>query len=105
MGIRGVDLRVFQLEGMLNADCTCSLQAQFLEAMSSDASPGLMIDMSRVESIDDAGLTFLLLSQRLAYALDKRFCLYSVPTSIQTIFELAQFDRVFELEVLAEQAA
>lgn len=105
MGIRGVDLRVFQIEGMLNADCTCWLQAQFLEEMSSDTSLGLIVDMSRVESIDSTGLTFLLLSQRLAYALGKRFCLYSVPTSIQTTFELAQFDKVFELDALTEQVA
>lgn len=89
-------LTVVQPSGALNAANAHSLQAQLSEHISADGSLGLMVDMSRVESLDSAGLVSLISALRMARNLSKRFCLCSVPPSIRIVFELTQLDQVFE---------
>lgn len=99
-------LTVVQPCGFLNAANAHAFQAQLSEQIESDASTGLMVDMSRVESLDSAGLVSLISGLRLARTLSKRFCLCSVPPSIRIVFELTQLDQVFEfVEELTVQAA
>jgi len=100
------DLLVVQPCGALNAANAHALQTQLSERISADASAGLMVDMSQVESLDSAGLVSLIATLRLARTLSKRFCLCSVPPSIRIVFELTQLDQVFEfVEERAPQAA
>ncbi|MDB9525561.1 STAS domain-containing protein [Oscillatoria sp. CS-180] len=89
-------LTVVQPSGALTAANAYSLETQLSEHISSDSSSGLMVDMSRVESLDSAGLVSLISVLRMARNLSKRFCLYSVPPSIRIVFELTQLDQVFE---------
>lgn len=99
-------LTVVQPSGALNAANAQSLQNQLSEHISSDDSAGLMVDMSRVESLDSAGLVSLISALRMARNLSKRFCLCSVPPSIRIVFELTQLDQVFEfVEEFAAKAA
>jgi anti-sigma B factor antagonist len=99
-------LTVVQPSGALNAANAHNLQAQLSKLISSDTSMGLMVDMSRVESLDSAGLVSLISVLRMARDLSKRFCLCSVPPSIRIVFELTQLDQVFEFaEELSVQAA
>ncbi|MBE7383589.1 MAG: STAS domain-containing protein [Leptolyngbya sp. SIO1E4] len=101
-----LNLTVVQPNGVLNAANAPALQAHLSEQISSDTSAGLMIDMSRVESLDSAGLVSLVSTLRLARNLSKRFCLCSVSPSIRIVFELAQLDQVFEfVEEMSVQAA
>jgi anti-anti-sigma factor len=99
-------LTVVQPSGALNAANAHALQTQLSEKIASDSSVGLMVDMSRVESLDSAGLVSLISALRLARNLSKRFCLCSVPPSIRIVFELTQLDQVFEfVEELSAKAA
>ena len=99
-------LTVVQPSGALNAANAHVLQTQLSEHISSDGSKGLMVDMSRVESLDSAGLVSLISALRMARNLSKRFCLCEVPPSIRIVFELTQLDQVFEfVEDLSVQAA
>ena len=99
-------LTVVQPSGVLGADNAHSLQAQLSEHISSNASEGLMVDMSQVESLDSAALVSLISVLRVARNLSKRFCLYSVPPSIRIVFELTQLDQVFEfVDEMSVQAA
>lgn len=100
------DLTVVQPSGTLNAANAHELQAQLSEQIASEASVGLMVDMSRVESLDSAGLVSLVSVLRLARNLSKRFCLCSVPPSIRIVFEITQLDQAFEfVDSLSAQAA
>lgn len=90
-------LLVVQPSGVLNAANASALQAQLSEHITSKTAEGLMVDMSRVESLDSAGLVSLITVLRLARSLKKQFCLCSVPPSIRIVLELTQLDRVFEV--------
>jgi anti-anti-sigma factor len=90
-------LLVVQPSGVLNAANASALQAQLSQQIATDTTPGLMVDMSRVESLDSAGLVSLISVLRLARGLQKRFCLCAVPPSIRIVLELTQLDRVFEI--------
>ncbi|MGD1941430.1 MAG: STAS domain-containing protein [Leptolyngbyaceae cyanobacterium] len=99
-------LTVVQPSGAWNAANAYDLQSQLSEYIFSDNSTGLMVDMSRVESLDSAGLVSLISALRTARNLSKRFCLCSVPPSIRIVFELTQLDQVFEFaDELSVQAA
>ncbi len=89
-------LTVVQPSGALNAATAHILQDQLSDHIASSTSAGLMVDMSRVESLDSAGLVSLISALRMARNLSKRFCLCSVPPSIRIVFELTQLDQVFE---------
>ncbi|NJN20906.1 MAG: STAS domain-containing protein [Leptolyngbya sp. RL_3_1] len=57
----------------------------------------LMVDMSQVHCLDNAGLVSLLTALRLAHHRQKRLCLCSVPPAIRMVLELAQLDHLFEI--------
>lgn len=89
-------LTIVQPSGALNAANAYDLQSRLSQHIATDTSAGLMVDMSRVESLDSAGLVSLIAALRMARNLSKRFCLCSVPPSIRIVFELTQLDQVFE---------
>lgn len=88
---------VVQPCGALNATNAESFQQTLTSAISSEQSAGLLVDMSRVESMDSSGLISLVSALSLARTLSKRFSLCAVPPSIRIVFELTQLDRVFEM--------
>ncbi|MDA0672977.1 MAG: STAS domain-containing protein [Cyanobacteria bacterium] len=90
-------LMVVQPSGVLNAANAKALQAQLTDSIAAEDVPGLMVDMSRVEVLDSAGLVALISVLRLARGLRKRFCLCAVPPSIRIVLELTQLDQVFEM--------
>jgi len=99
-------LTIVQPSGALNATTADNWQAQLSKHIAADNSAGLMVDMSRVESLDSAGLVSLISALRMARNLSKRFCLCSVPPSIRIVFELTQLDQVFEfVDELSAKAA
>ncbi len=57
----------------------------------------LMVDMSQMGFLDNAGLVSLLTALRLAHHLQKRLCLCSVSPAIRMVLELAQLDNLFEI--------
>lgn len=90
-------MAIVRAEGSLNASNAQDFQLCLMERIQSDASSGLVVDMSNVESLDSAGLISLVSALKQARELRKRLCLCSVPPTIRIIFELTQLDRAFEM--------
>ena len=57
----------------------------------------LLLDMTKVDFLDSAGLMALINGFRLAQSLGRRFIICSLAPSVKMIFELSQLDRVFEI--------
>jgi len=90
-------MAIVQAQGSLNASNAQDFHLSLVERIQCDKSSGLVVDMSRVESLDSAGLISLVSALKQARQLSKRFCLCAVPPTIRIIFELTQLDRVFEM--------
>jgi anti-sigma B factor antagonist len=88
---------VIQPNSHINAANAAELQQQLAEIISAQECSSLLVDMSRVESLDSAGLMALVSTLTLAQRLNKRFSLFGISPSVQIIFELTQLDRVFEI--------
>lgn len=88
---------VVQPNGHINADNAAVLKQQLTETVSSSEYSSLLIDMSRVESLDSAGLMVLVSALTLAQRLNKQFGLFGVSPSVRIVLELTQLDRVFEI--------
>jgi len=90
-------MMIMQPDGALSAANAQDFYSQMANQLRSGQATGLVVDMSRVESLDSAGLNALASALQLAKTLNKTFRLKAVPPSIQIIFELTQLDGVFEL--------
>lgn len=88
---------VVQPNGHINAENAAVLKQQLTETVSSSEYSSLFIDMSRVESLDSAGLMVLVSALTLAQRLNKPFGLFGVSPSVRIILELTQLDRVFDV--------
>lgn len=90
-------ITVVQPDGHLNSANAEALQQQLVETVSAQGNLSLLVDMSKVESLDSAGLMALVSALTLAQRLGKRFGLFGVSPSVRIIFELTQLDCVFEI--------
>lgn len=88
------EMKVVQPCGPINAS---TLKRQLEETVFSHEHSSLLIDMSRVDSLDSDGLMALVSALTLAQRLNKRFGLCGISPSIRIILELTQLDRVFEI--------
>ncbi|MBE9066330.1 STAS domain-containing protein [Leptolyngbya cf. ectocarpi LEGE 11479] len=80
--------------GMMDAESGAVLKEQLTSTMAAVTEPELIIDMSRVESLDNAGLVDLMQAINTARARTKSIYILRAPPSIQIVFELTQLDRV-----------
>ncbi|MBE9063335.1 STAS domain-containing protein [cf. Phormidesmis sp. LEGE 11477] len=83
--------------GVLNAESASSFQQQLAAAMSAGKANELVVDMSKVESMDNAGLVSLMSALNAAKPYYDRLSIYSAPPSIRIVLELTQLDRLFTL--------
>jgi anti-sigma B factor antagonist len=83
--------------GCLNAANALEFERNLTTALAQDDISALVVNLAAVESLDSSGLMALVSALKLAQSLDKSFMLYSVPSSINMIFELTQLDAVFEI--------
>lgn len=83
--------------GHINAANAVNLQEKLISSIGLSSCPGLLVDMSQVESLDSAGLMAFVSALTKAQQLEKPFQLCSVSPSIRIIFELTQLDRVFQI--------
>jgi anti-sigma B factor antagonist len=83
--------------GSLNAANITKFQYQLNEAVLSEQTAALLVDLGQVEFIDSAGLMVLVAAHSLAQRLDKRLSLCSISHSVRMIFELTRLDQVFEV--------
>lgn len=85
--------------GILNAESASEFEQELASAMRCDSE--LLVDMSQVESLDNAGLVSFMSALNVARTQSKRLSICSAPPAIRIVFELTQLDRVF---TMVEQA-
>lgn len=83
--------------GVLNAQSAASFQQQLASAMSVEQTSELIVDMSQVESMDNAGLVSLMSALNAAKPYYDRLSIRSAPPSIRIVLELTQIDRLFAI--------
>jgi anti-anti-sigma factor len=91
------DVLVIQQTMALPAMAGQDWHGHLSERVLSGQAKTLMVDMSQMSFLDNAGLVSLLTALRLAHHLKKRLCLYSVPPSIRMVLELTQLDNLFDI--------
>jgi anti-anti-sigma factor len=90
-------LATFEPVGYLTAANVGELQDQLTEAVKSPRYARFLVDMSKVEFLDSAGLMAFVSTYRLASSLGKEFSICSIPPSVRIIFELTQLDKVLRI--------
>jgi len=88
---------VVQPSGHINLGNAEILKQHLTETVSLKEYSSLLVDMSRVESLDSHGLMALVSTLTLAQRMNKRFGLFGVSPSVRIVFELTQLDRVFDI--------
>ncbi|MEL6939136.1 MAG: STAS domain-containing protein [Cyanobacteria bacterium J06598_1] len=83
--------------GVLNAENVFSLEQQLVSIGRDKSVDELVVDMSYVDSLDNAGLVSLISALNGAQARFNRLSLCSVPPSVRIVFELTQLDRLFQM--------
>lgn len=83
--------------GILNAESAVSFEQQLTSAMQRNCGEELVIDMSNVESLDNAGLVSFMSALNNAKQTSTRLRICSAPPSVRIVFELTQLDRVFTM--------
>lgn len=88
---------IVSLEGHLDASNATELAARLTNAVESEETSTVVVNMEKAESLDSAGLMALVSALRLAQQIGRQFVLCSVSPAIRIIFELTQLDRVFDM--------
>ncbi len=83
--------------GILNAESAASFEQQLISAMQSNHGGELVVDMSNVESLDNAGLVSFMSALDNAKQTSTRLRICSAPPSVRIVFELTQLDRIFTM--------
>lgn len=97
MAIRTPSVTVTCPSGILNAESASRFQRQLISAMQESCGGELVVDMSRVDSLDNAGLVSFMSALNAARSKSKRLSICSAPPSVRIVFELTQLDRVFTM--------
>ena len=90
-------LTVICPSGVLNAESAASFEQQLMAAMQHNHGEELVIDMSNVESLDNAGLVSFMSALNNAKQAGTRLRICSAPPSVRIVFELTQLDRIFTM--------
>ncbi len=101
MSVTSPSVTVICPSGILNAESASTFERQLLSAMRNNCADELIVDMSRVESLDNAGLVSFMSVLNAARSQSQRLSICSAPPAIRIVFELTQLDRVF---TMVEQA-
>ena len=97
MSIRNPSVVVTCPSGILNAESASRFQQQLVSAIHDSCGKELVVDMSAVDSLDNAGLVSFMSALNAARAQSKRLSICSAPPSVRIVFELTQLDRVFTM--------
>ena len=97
MSIRNPSVVVICPSGTLNAESAGRFQQQLVSAIHDSGGRELVVDMSAVDSLDNAGLVSFMSALNAARSQSKRLSICSAPPSVRIVFELTQLDRVFTM--------
>jgi anti-anti-sigma factor len=87
---------LLQPQGYLNQQAGSELQQQ-IAAIATDQHSFWIIDLSKVDFIDSAGLVALITGRHLAKRNRCRLVLCNLRPSVSLIFEITQLDGIFEI--------
>jgi anti-anti-sigma factor len=90
-------MTMFEPNGYITAANVREFQEQLTNLVNDSSYSTFLVDMSRVEFLDSAGLMALVSAFRLAQSQGKSFNICSIPPSVKIIFELTQLDRVLSI--------
>jgi anti-sigma B factor antagonist len=112
--VKAPQIALLEPSGYITAANVHEFQEQLTNLVNESSCVTFLVDMSRVEFLDSAGLMTLVTAFRLAQSQGKSFNVCSIPPSVKIIFELTQLDRIlsifhsradFEGVLMLEQAA
>jgi len=88
-------IRVIRPVGALTSTTVGTFAQELRAALSCQQTGEFVVDMSNVDSIDNAGLVSLMTAFSEANACSKQISLCGVPPSVRIALELAQLDQCF----------
>lgn len=88
---------VLEPKGYVTAANISDFQEELRKVISNSNYSLFLVDMSKVEFLDSAGLMTLASAFRSAQNVGKRLSICSIPPSVRIIFELTQLDRVLDI--------
>jgi anti-anti-sigma factor len=91
------EIASFEPSGYITAANVNEFKQALTTAVTSQDYTVFLVDMSRVEFLDSAGLMAIVSAFGLTQSLGRGFSLCSLVPSVRIIFELTQLDRVFEI--------
>ncbi|MGD1865242.1 MAG: STAS domain-containing protein [Phormidesmis sp.] len=83
--------------GILNAESASSLTREITLASRNPCANELVVDMSRVESLDNAGLVSLMSALNAVGPRFSQLSICAAPPSIRIVLEMTQLDRLFRV--------
>jgi anti-sigma B factor antagonist len=87
----------FQPCGSITETNAAHWQDQLSQAVLTEETSSLIVDMGKLEAIDSAGLMVLVSVVKMAHRHNKRVGVCAVPNPIRIVLELTQLDRVLEI--------
>jgi anti-sigma B factor antagonist len=87
----------FEPSGYITAANVNEFKNSLVAAVNSQEYTAFLVDMSRVEFLDSAGLMAIVSAFRQAQSLGRQLSLCSLAPSVRIIFELTQLDRIVEI--------
>jgi anti-sigma B factor antagonist len=82
---------------MLNAESASKFQQQLVSAIGKGCPDELVVDMSKVKSLNNDGLVSFMSALNSARSRNKRLSICSAPPAVRIVFELTQLDRIFTM--------
>lgn len=95
--VKAPQIALFEPSGYITAANVQEFQEQLTNLVNQSDCITFLVDMSRVEFLDSAGLMALVTAFRLAQSQGKSFNICSIPPSVKIIFELTQLDRILSI--------
>ena len=83
--------------GVLNAESASALERQLVSAAAAATGSELVVDMSRVESLDNSGLVSFMSALNAAKPLCAELSICAAPPAVRIVFELTQLDRLITM--------
>ena len=95
--VQEVRSRMIHFEGDISSQNVIHVEKQLLAVLASEQADCLLLNMSKVNFIDSAGLAMIAKAFTLAKSQSKSLKLHEVSHSVRLAFELTGLDRVIQL--------
>ncbi|MEO0769098.1 MAG: STAS domain-containing protein [Cyanobacteria bacterium J06649_4] len=83
--------------GVLNAESASRLEQELVSVTAGSKASELVVDMSRVDSLDNGGLVSFMSALNAAKPHCESLSICAAPPSVRIVFELTQMDRLFTM--------